>query len=581
MVQMRDGIKLFTSVYMPRDASKTYPMLMKRTPYSCSPYGETKMSKRFQNMNLAREGYIFITQDVRGKYMSEGEFMDVRPYNAEKKGTETDENSDTYDTVDWLVKNVPNNNGRIGIYGISYPGFYATMSLMNAHPAIKAVSPQAPVTDWFIGDDFHHNGALMLMDAFSFYSGFGKARPKPTTENADGFELPTPDNYDFYLKLGSIKNVNDKYFHNEIKFWNDLTLHPNYDEWWRARNIRQHLAGVKPAVLVVGGLFDAEDCFGAFRTYEAIEKLNPAYASNRLVMGPWFHGNWGGRGDGSSLGNVAFNSKTAEYYQEKIEAPFFNFHLKDKGTNSLPEATVFQTGSNEWKNYAKWPPAESSMKKMYFQENGVLNFNQPLAASSFDEYVSDPNKPVPYTEDVHKDRTRQYMTDDQRFASRRPDVIVYETEVLKEDMTISGTINANLFVSTTGTDADFVVKIIDVFPDDSPTNGVSKVPIGGYQMLVRGEIMRARFRRSFEKPTPMTPNKQTDVTFQLPDVNHSFKKGHKLMIQVQSSWFPLADRNPQTFVDIYNAKSTDFVKATHRIYHEKNFMSNVELPIVK
>lgn len=599
MIPMRDGVKLFTSIYVPKDSTRTYPILLKRTPYSCSPYGESEYVGSFQNMYLAREGYIFITQDVRGKYMSEGEFVDVRPYipktnpapplpevqKGKKKGQsvppkpEIDEATDTYDAVDWLIRKLATNNGKVGVYGISYPGFYATMSILAQHPAIKAVSPQAPVTDWFIGDDFHHNGAFFMLDGFAFYSGFGKPRPAPTTTGQPGFsDWKTPDNYSFYLKAGALRNFNEKYLHGEIPFWNDLMSHPNYDAWWQARNPRPHLKNVQPAVLTVGGLFDAEDCWGAWNVYKTIEKQNPAATSNRVVIGPWVHGGWA-RGKGDRLGNVAFNSPTSEYFNQEIEFKFFEFYLKGKGSMDLADATVFETGTNRWTSYSAWPPAKAQPTPFYLNDNGVIGTEKP-PPSGFDEYLSDPSKPVPYTENVHLQRTREYMTDDQRFAARRPDVLVYSTPELTENLTVTGAAIADLWVSTTGTDADWVVKIIDVFPDtlSASENGT---PMGGYQMLVRGEIMRGRYRNSFEKPEAFVSDLQTKVRFELPDIAHTFQKGHRLMVQIQSSWFPLADRNPQQFVDIYKCSDADFIKATHRVFHSAELPSAIILPVLK
>lgn len=582
MIPMRDGIQLFTAIYIPKDIAPTnqYPFLMTRTPYSCAPYGEENYSARLpQYAHLAREGYIFVYQDVRGKYKSEGEFMDVRPFNANKKDKETDESSDTYDTIDWLLKNVSNNNGRVGIHGISYPGFYTSTAIPDAHPALKAVSPQAPVTDWFMGDDFHHNGAFFLMDAFSFYYSFGAPRPKPTAETAPNFDFTSEDNYKFYLETGALKNFTTKYMKDRV-FWNQMMQHPNLDDFWKARNARQYLKNVKPAVLVVGGLFDAEDTFGAWYTYNAIEKQNPG-ANNQIVMGPWCHGCWS-RDKGDALGNVNFSSNTGIYYRQNIELPFWNYHLKGKGNAPTAEARIFDSGVDTWKTYSEWPPKAAQSKMLYFHPNGKLSFDAPTGKENFDEYIADPNKPVPYTEDVHLDRTREYMTDDQRFASRRTDVMVYKSDILTEDVTIAGPAFANLFAATTGTDADYVVKLIDVFSDNQKnTYENEKVPMSGYQMLVRGEIMRGRFRNSFEKPEAFTPNKVEKVRFLLPDVSHTFQKGHRIMIQVQNSWFPLVDRNPQKFVDIYNANDADFQKATHRIYFDQSRPSHVEVMILK
>ncbi len=590
-IPMRDGVKLFTAVYEPKDKSEKHPILMNRTPYSCAPYG-TDFSGRLLLSHwkyYCRENYIIVIQDVRGRWMSEGVFEDVRPFIKDKKtNNDIDEASDTYDAVDWLIKNLPNNNGNVGAFGISYPGFYATMVAASGHPAIKAVSPQAPVTEWFLGDDFHHNGAFFQMDGFSFYSGFGKPRPKPTTIGPSGFDFKIRDNYEFYLQAGTLKNL-AKMMGDSIKFWKDMYSHPNYDDWWKARNARNAMYNIKPAMLTVGGLFDAEDCYGAWNLYKAIEKQNPGI-SNKLVMGPWSHGQWSSR-DGTRMGNIQFGSNTALWYQNNIEIPFFNYYLKGKGADpNLSEATIFFSGENQWHNLNQWPPATSSNQPIYLQANGSLSWNKPTVAKSSSEYISDPAHPVPYTEDVHFNRTAAYMNDDQRFASRRTDVLTFQTDALNEDMTVAGVVTADLAVSITGTDADFVVKIIDVFPDDFSYAGAAaqqgragggSYPMGGYQMLVRGEIMRGKFRNSFETPAPFTPNKIEKVKFDLPDVAHTFKKGHRLMIQIQSSWFPLADRNPQKFVNIYEADITDFQKATIRIHHDATNSSNIVLPVMK
>lgn len=589
LVPMRDGKKLYTAIYFPKDTTEKHPVLIRRTPYSSAPYGENNFPESFWNSYYRlylREGFIMVVQDVRGRYLSEGDFVDVRPFNPTKKGTEIDEASDTYDAVDWLVKNVPGNNGKVGVFGISYPGFYATMAAMSNHPAVRAVSPQAPVTDWFMGDDFHHNGAFMLMDAFNFYTGFGKPRPAPTTKSATGYPIKSADNYQFYLETGTLQDF-ARLAGDSIQFWKDLYAHPNLDEWWKARNTRNFVQQIpsSTATLVVGGLFDAEDCFGAWNLYKAVEAK--ARNNNKLVMGPWFHGQWGGRGDGSFLGNVRFGSKTSEWYQNNIELPFFLHHLKGKGDGAkLAEATVFFTGENNWKQLPQWPPAGAQTQNLFLQAAGKLAWTKPAASDSFSSYTSYPNKPVPYTEDVHLGRTREYMTDDQRFASRRPDVLVFETGALENDVTVAGPLQANLFVSLTTTDADFVVKLIDVFPDDfryeEPATQAGRIyPMGGYQMLVRGEVMRGKYRNSFEKPEPFTPNKVEAVKFYLPDVAHTFKKGHRMMVQVQSSWFPLVDRNPQTFVNIYNAKPSDFQKAGIRIYHDAAHPSSLEISVLK
>ncbi|MDX1741729.1 MAG: CocE/NonD family hydrolase, partial [Rhodothermales bacterium] len=525
-ILMRDSIRLFTSIYTPRDTTRTYPILLWRTPYNIEPGGVTAYSGRLRILkHFVNEGYIFAFQDVRGRYMSEGTFEDVRPHNPRKTSNEDiDENSDTYDTIEYLVENADHNNGRVGILGISYPGFYATMSLPDAHPALKAASPQAPVTDWFIGDDFHHNGAFFLLDAFSFYSSFGRPRPEPTRQFQGRFDWPSEDNYDFFLDIGPIKNIGMHVLGDSIRFWQDLMSHPNYDDFWKARNPRPHLTDVKPAVLTVGGWFDAEDLFGPLSVYEAIETQNPPTTDNRIIMGPWSHGQWAS-GDAENMGNVHWGTNTSSYYKD-VELSFFNHHLKSKGDLKLAEATMFDTGAREWMEFAEWPPANTTTTALYFHRDGRLSLAPPTAAVSYDEYWVDPMKPVPYTEDVHLRRTREYMTDDQRFASRRPDVMVYESEVLEEPITLTGPIMADLFVSTTGTDADYVVKLIDVFPDSLegyPEND-KDVPMAGYQMLVRGEVLRGRFRNSFENPEPFIPDEVTSVRFDIPDVAHTFKK---------------------------------------------------------
>ncbi len=585
-IPMRDGIKLFTSVYLPNDKSEKHPVLMVRTPYSCAPYGKDFSSRLWSGhwKYYARENYIMVIQDVRGRWMSEGEFVDVRPFNNNKTGNDIDEASDTWDAIDWIIKNISNNNGNVGIFGVSYPGFYATMAAASHHPALKAVSPQAPVTDWFMGDDFHHNGAFFQMDGFSFYSSFGKPRPKPTTVGPTGFNSPIRDNYKFFLQNPLPKLM--EYMKDSVAFWKEMYAHPNYDDWWKARDARRAMYNIKPAMLVVGGLFDAEDCFGAWNLYKAIEKQNPT-ANNRIVMGPWAHGQWGGR-FGFNMGNVRFGENTSFTYQNNIEIPFFNYYLKGKGDEpKIAEATVFMTGANEWKKFDQWPPAATQPRLVYLAPGGALSWNLPtfVKPGSFTEYISDPAHPVPYTEDIHFNRTTEYMTDDQRFATRRPDVLSFETSPLEEDLTLAGPVMANLKVSISGTDADFVVKVIDVFPDDFnypatwPGNG-KNYPMRGYQMLVRGEIMRGKYRNSFETPVPFKPGKIETVKFELPDVAHVFKKGHRLMIQIQSSWFPLADRNPQKFMNIYEANETDFQKATIRIYHDSSNPSSILLPLL-
>jgi len=588
-IVMRDGAKLFTAIHVPKNNSEKHPILIIRTPYSCAPYGEDKFNNRLYEWHwkeYLREGYIFVIQDVRGKFMSEGDFVDVRPFIKNKKSkNEIDEASDTYDTVDWLIKNIENNNGNVGFFGTSYPGFYSTMAALSNHPAIKAVSPQAPVTDWFMGDDFHHNGAFMLNDAFNFYTLFGVPRPQPTKLWSTPFKKYTADSYKFYLETGAVKNFT-KLTGDSIRFWNDLIAHPNLDEWWKIRNARISCLEIKPAMLIVGGLFDAEDCYGAWRLYDAIEKQS-AKTNNKIVMGPWSHGGWG-KSDGSYLGNVRFGSETSKYFQQQIELPFFNYYLKGKGSaDNIAEATIFFTGENTWRKLETWPPIKVKKTNIYFSNNSSLSFDRPAVENSFSSYTSDPSKPVPYADGILTNRTNEYMTDDQRFASKRTDVLTFKTEILAEDITIAGTIIANLNVSISTTDADFIVKLIDVFPDgfnydtlvDGKGNG-KLYEMNAYEMLVRGEVMRGRYRNSFEKPEAFIPNKITMVNYELPDVAHTFKKGHRIMVQVQSSWFPLVDRNPQQFVDIYHCSDNDFIKSDIKIYHDVQDASNIVLPIL-
>ncbi len=597
-IAMRDGKRLFTAVYVPKDQSEKWPMMMSRTPYSVGPYGPNSFPASLgPNEKFAKDKFIFVYQDVRGRNMSEGTFVNMTPHIENKKSkNDVDESSDTYDTVDWLVKNVPNNNGKVGQWGISYPGFYTAAGMIDAHPALVASSPQAPISDWFVGDDFHHNGITFLPHAYRFFTGFGRARPDPTNAAEQGvtYNLPAtqPDGYEFFLKkVGPLSNVDEKYFKGDIAFWNEMLRHPNYDEYWQSKNLRPHLKNVKPAVMTVGGWFDAENLFGAINVYKYTEKLSPG-ANNILVMGPWYHGQWS-RDVGEVLGNVQFDAKTSEFYRESIEYPFFAHYLKGKPDPKLPEAYVFQTGRNEWRKLDKWPPASAQAKSLYLHPGGKLAFTAPTA-EGFEEYVSDPNKPVPYIDGQSTGMSREYMVWDQRFASTRPDVLTFQTDVLDSDVTLAGVIRPELFVSTTGTDSDWVVKIIDVFPDDTPQPGApaaSRGPaaaapvlannpaadfpnragvinskLAGMQMMVRGEPFRGRFRNSYSKPEAFTPGKVEKVAYDMPDIYHTFRRGHRIMVQIQSSWFPLADRNPQKFVDIGNAKATDFVKATQHVY---------------
>jgi putative CocE/NonD family hydrolase len=586
-IPMRDGVKLYTCVYIPKDTSELHPIIMQRTPYSVGPYGEDNYKEHLGlNPLMEKDNYIFVFQDVRGRFMSEGEFDNMRPHIDNKRSNQDiDESSDTYDTIDWLIKNIPNHNGRVGQWGISYPGFYSSAGMIDAHPALKAVSPQAPIADWWY-DDFHHHGAFFLPHAFNFLAVFGKPRPKPTKSWGFPFVHGTPDGYQFFLDLGPLKNANEHYFKNTIAYWNTISEHPNYDEYWQRRNLLPHLKKVAPAVMTVGGWFDAEDLYGALKTYQAIEKQNPGIY-NTIVMGPWRHGGWS-RGRGESLGNINFGSPTAEFYQKEIEKPFFDRFLRDKGGPSLPEAYMFETGANEWRKFDQWPTADVQKKTLYFQERSQLSFEQaagkPNGGDSYDEFISDPNKPVPFTEAISTNMTVEYMTDDQRFAGRRPDVLCYQTDVLKEDTTLAGEVLADLWVSTSGTDSDWVVKLIDVFPksaSDYPNVNRGE-HLGGYQMMVRSEVIRGRFRNSNEKPEPFVPNEPTKVSLPLQDVLHTFKKDHRIMVQVQSTWFPLVDRNPQKYIDnIYlHAEDKDFIKATQRVYRSGSHPTALQIGVL-
>ncbi|MBM3725323.1 MAG: CocE/NonD family hydrolase [Acidobacteria bacterium] len=563
-IAMRDGVRLFTAVYVPKDSSQTYPMMFTRTPYSVQPYGADQYRAALgPSDHFEKAGYIFVYQDVRGRYKSEGTFEQIRP---RSKTGGVDETTDAWDSVDWLVRNIPGNNGRVGVWGISYPGFYTSTTMIDAHPAIRAVSPQAPVGDWFIGDDFHHNGAFYLAHAFRWFWSNSRAgadaRPNELRRN---YEYSTPDGYDLFLRTGTLNDIQEKLLKHEVPFWKELMTHGIYDTFWKDRNVTQYLKAIRPAVLNVGGWFDAEDLYGTLETYRAVERSSPG-TWNGLVMGPWYHGGWASS-DGSSLGHVSFNAKTSEFYREKIEFPFFGRWLKDKPGGDLPEAYVFETGTNVWRRYAEWPPRAATQRSFYLGERNVLGGS---AGTGFTEYISDPARPVPFAPGISNTMTREHMLDDQRFASQRTDVLVFETEVLENDLTLAGPIEVELNVSTTGTDSDFVVKLIDVYPNDypDPVPNPAQVRMGGYQQLVRGEPFRGKFRNGFDKPEPFKAGERSRIAFRMPDILHTFRTGHRVMVHVQSSWFPLVDRNPQTFTDIYNARKEDFKRATQRVYHD-------------
>jgi hypothetical protein len=581
-VPMRDGKKLFTSVYVPKDQSKQYPIMMDRTPYSVAPYGKDRYKSSLGPSSLfLHDGYIFVYQDVRGRWMSEGIFEEMTPEKEEHKtNNDVDEGTDTYDTIDWLLKNIPNNNGKVGVWGISYPGFFTTASLLSRHPALVAASPQAPMADLY-RDDAFHNGAFMLVANFGFYPSFtNRQDDKPTQRSGHRLNYGTNDGYKFYMDMGSVKNSNTKYYKDTIRLWNEMLDHPNYDQHWKDRNVLYHLHNIKTAVLVTGGWYDAEDLYGAINTYKTLVKNNPA-TDVYFTMGPWVHGGWA-RGLGDHLGDVDFGGPTGPFYREKIEFAFFSHYLKGTPLD-LPKVSTFETGVNHWKNYNVWPPKEAEDKNLYLLPGGKLSFDKPKdSGNSFDEFVSDPNNPVPFINSTTIDMKREYMTGDQRFASSRKDVLTYQTDVLDKDVTLAGNIWADLKVSTTGTDADWVVKVIDVYPDTATNNKFTDqgVNMAGYQQMVRSEAMRGKFREAFDKPVPFEPGKISPVNFELQDVLHTFKKGHRIMVQVQSTWFPLIDRNTQQFEDIMKANDSDFQKATHRVYTSKQSPSYLKVRVL-
>ncbi|HVP64108.1 MAG TPA: CocE/NonD family hydrolase [candidate division Zixibacteria bacterium] len=602
-IPMRDGVKLYTAVYAPKDQSNPWPFLMNRTPYGVGFYGPDKMPPRLGVPELEKAGYIFVQQDVRGRYKSEGKFIEETPYIPNKKPGQIDETTDMYDTVEFLLKNVPNNNGRVGIQGISYPGFYTVASIIDSHPAIKAASPQAPMANLYMNDDAYHGGAFMLSANFGFYTFFRQQQTPIDRWEPPNFKYSTQNGYDFYLHnepISKLSRVNNP-------LWDDNIKHPNYDSYWKVRDLVPNMHNVHCAVLTVGGLFDAEDLQGPFSIYHAIEKQNPNTV-NTIVEGPWVHGGWA-HYDGHWIGNVDFGSDTAEFFRKNILLPFFEHYLKDAPTQPLPEAYIFETGSNQWRSYDQWPPNQAQKRMLYLREGHGLAFSAPTESAritapqsvadlsqdkaAFDEYVSDPAHPIPYVGyPVGTDVPQEYMASDQRFAATRGDVLVFETEPLAEDVTLAGPVSPRLFISSTGTDSDFIVKLIDVYPDreeepierrrkrDGNDVALPETIMAGYQQLVRGEPFRAKFRYSFEKPEPLTPGKIEEVAYTMSDVNHTFLKGHRIMVQIQSTWFPLVDLNPQTFVDVPSAKPGDFKTATERVYHDPAHASGIEVLVL-
>ncbi|MCH8618966.1 CocE/NonD family hydrolase [Undibacterium sp. TS12] len=598
-IPMRDGTRLFTVVYVPKDSSKSYPFLMSRSPYGSGVYegGQTHYGVDYYPQSLGpskefdQSGYIFVKQDVRGRYMSEGVWQEMTPHvKTDRIAGEGVESQDMHDTVEWLLKNVKGNNGKVGIWGISYPGFYTSASVIDSHPAIKAASPQAPVTDLFMGDDSYHGGAFMLAANFGFYSSFTiEKNPTSLPKRWEEFDFGTSDGYQYFLKHMSLKNITAQLSDKQRQLLMPTIEHNSYDDFWKRRNIAPHLKNIKAAVLTVGGWYDAEDPQGPFTTYHSIKSNNKGFY-NGLVMGPWSHGGWGGA-DGKSLGHVSFDVKTGEYYRKNIVFPFFEQHLKGATGKSLPEVMVFETGTNVWREYPSWPPQQAQKRTLYFGNDGSLSWKEPQTEfNTFDEYISDPKKPVPFISYAATGVPREYVISDQRFASTRPDVLVYQTEPLDEDVTIVGPVNPRLFVSTSGTDADWVVKLIDVYPSEYPDrqaarDRASDVPppvtnMAGYQQLVRGEPLRGKFRNSFEKPEAFVPGKVAAISYNMPDIHHTFRRGHRIMVQVQSSWFPLVDLNPQKFMDIPKANPEDFQKATQRVYRSPGQYSGIAVQVL-
>jgi putative CocE/NonD family hydrolase len=548
-IPMRDGVKLHTVVYVPTHTSGKSPILLERTPYSAGPYGEQAMSP--QNFGGSRKfidaGYIFVQQDVRGRFMSEGKFEEIRPLRSlQGDAKATDESTDAYDTAEFLLKNVPNNNGNIGVWGISYPGFYAACAAANSHPAIKAVSPQAPVSEWFFGDDVHHNGAFFLQDNFDFYFFFGldMDKPAPRHPQLEGYG-PRADAYKFFLEKSSPDDLERTYFKGRIPFWRDIIEHPNYDDFWKARSTPRYLKNVRAAVLTVGGWFDAENLYGAFDTYQHLRKLNPGLIQH-FVVGPWSHGGWAG-GTGQRYAGMDFGSATSTWFREEVEFPFFERHLRGIAGAKIPKAQLFNTGRNVWKSFAEWPPTDAKPSSL------VLRDATPLGPQK-DRYVSDPASPVPYQSGTIRGRNSTYTVADQSFVKDRPDVLTFAFPPQTGELTMAGAVEADLTFTTDATDLDFIVKVIDQYPADHPT-------LGGQLRLVRAEVMPARFRASFETPTPLEPGKPQRVTVRLPDVFHTWRTGHRVVVQIQSSWFPLVARNPHVFGNPYKIPVSEYRKA--------------------
>lgn len=575
MIPARDGVRLHAKIFVPNDQREPLPIIMLRTPYGVEG-SAGRFSAYFKA--LAEEGYIFVFEDIRGKFGSEGTFVMQRPARVPGDTTSIDEGTDTYDTIEWLIKNVPHNNGRVGMLGVSYDGWTTIMGALEPHPALKAISPQGSPADMWLGDDFHHNGAFRLSYGFEY------AAMMESSKEVEQFRFDRYDTFDWYLSLGSLANVNAKYLHGKIPTWNDYVAHPDYDEFWKRQTLIPYIRGVKVPTLNVAGWWDQEDFYGPVRIYDALERFDHRHLSY-LVVGPWNHGGWG-RGTGDRLGPIPLGSATAEHFRDRIQAPWFAHFLKDQGKLDLPEATTFEAGSNRWRRWDAWPPKPSTDDRgLYFGAGETLSFAKPTNANTAsDSYVSDPAHPVPYrhrpiqpTYFPGGSRWSTWLVEDQRFVDDRADVLSWETAPLETDLTIAGEVAARLFASTSGSDADWIVKLIDVYPEHYPENW----ELAGYQLMVSNEVFRGRYRKSFEKPEPIAPNTVLEYSFSLHTQNYTFRKGHRVMVQVQSTWFPIIDRNPQTFVpNIFEAKPSDFQPATHRVFRSAPYPSHVTIPVV-
>lgn len=576
MIPMRDGIRLHTKLFVPREQSGPLPFILMRTPYGVE--GAAGNFRSYMK-DLAEDGYIFAFQDIRGRFGSEGQFVMQRPARAPGDTDALDEGTDTWDTIEWLLANVPDNNGRVGMLGISYPGWTTIMGALEPHPALKAISPQASPADMWLGDDFHHNGAFRLSYGFEY------AAMMETSKETEQFSFDRYDTYDWYLDLGSLAHVNERVLDGKIPTWNDYVAHPDYDAFWKRQTLIPHIRSVKVPTLNVGGWWDQEDFYGPLRIYEALEKYDTE-GKNYLVVGPWNHGGWARR-PGDALGAIPFGSATSEYFLDDVQAPWFAYWLKDEGTLDLPEALTFEAGANAWRRWDAWPPKRETVETpLYFRADEKLSFEAPAAGEPdpFDAYVSDPAHPVPYRHRPIQatygpgSKWRTWLVEDQRFVDDRADVLSWESDVLTDDVTIAGEVVADLFAATSGTDGDWIVKLIDVYPEHYPEDW----ELAGYQLMVSNEVFRGRYREGFETPKPIAPDSVLHYTWSLHTQDYTFKAGHRIMIQVQSTWFPIIDRNPQTFVpNIFQASDADFQPARIRVYRDPSRPSHVTVPVVR